>query len=360
MRRVFMSTAAVSIAFLLLCSCTLVCAQVNLADMTPAQLHLHGNQLIAAGDAEGAIQVFKYVIDNVEDEGYIAGAHNCLAGILSKQNQTLEAIAHLNIIRESYPNSNTWCRGTAPQLLVSLLLHRQMDPQGAADIAKEVLEAHGDGMVPKDRAILLHRLAECYIKLDRQADAMVVLERGRIDCPYLLNIPVYHQLTVDHCLAQKDYAGALSAARAGYALARFYEAEIKSATELVRKVFMAQAEIAKATQFLAAQEDPTAPNPLADVALPTIPDEDRQRLLQVAAQDPATAVTVHLYLGNNQAALDEAVLCMAEAPAEKSLQAIREVARVFKAADLNLGRANAFINYAKTGEGQNPLMNPNL
>jgi len=48
-------------------------------------------------------------------------------------------------------------------------------------------------------------------------------------------------------------------------------------------------------------------------------------------------------------------LAMAAAPAEDMLRALGEVARVFKAKDLNLVRANQFLNYAKTGEGENPL-----
>jgi len=34
---------------------------------------------------------------------------------------------------------------------------------------------------------------------------------------------------------------------------------------------------------------------------------------------------------------------------------VNDIARCFKAKDLNLTRANQFIEYAKTGEGDNPL-----
>jgi hypothetical protein len=50
-----------------------------------------------------------------------------------------------------------------------------------------------------------------------------------------------------------------------------------------------------------------------------------------------------------------AELHMAEAPAKDMLMALGQVARVFKAKDLNLVRGNQFLEYAKAGNGTNPL-----
>ncbi len=46
---------------------------------------------------------------------------------------------------------------------------------------------------------------------------------------------------------------------------------------------------------------------------------------------------------------------MAEAPAAEMVKALGQVARVFKAKDLNLVRGNQFLEYARTGKGENPL-----
>jgi len=39
----------------------------------------------------------------------------------------------------------------------------------------------------------------------------------------------------------------------------------------------------------------------------------------------------------------------------KMAQSLTDVARCFKAKDLNLLRANRFLEYQKTGQGENPL-----
>jgi hypothetical protein len=66
-------------------------------------------------------------------------------------------------------------------------------------------------------------------------------------------------------------------------------------------------------------------------------------------------VHANLLLGQWDEALQAAGRMLSDAAPHKVDQAIRMVAKCFKAKDLNLTRANQFIEYSRTGEGENPV-----
>jgi len=201
----------------------------------------------------------------------------------------------------------------------------------------------------------VERLAKCYLAADEPANAVEVLEENAFLYPDLLRRPQWYQTLFDARIAQKDYTGALSTARAAYALCDFDEAAIRQAADLVRRAFAVSGELAKGVQFLQAQEDPEAPNPLRDVPMPQVTEEQQRQLLAAAGDDKALRMLVFIYCGDDQATLTEAIDHIATASMEDAAGALLDVARAFKAADLNLVRANQFLEYARTGEGPNPL-----
>jgi len=89
--------------------------------------------------------------------------------------------------------------------------------------------------------------------------------------------------------------------------------------------------------------------------MPTVSDEQFAQMLQASGTDCRLQVCSQLYASRYQDAMMAAQEAMAQADAQGMIAALNEVARVFKARDLNLVRANQFLSYAKTGQGQNPL-----
>ena len=89
--------------------------------------------------------------------------------------------------------------------------------------------------------------------------------------------------------------------------------------------------------------------------MPQVSEEDLAQMLEIGAGDSRLEVCSCLYASKYEQAMSAAQDAMAEADADDMLPALNQVARVFKARDLNLVRANEFLNYAKTGEGGNPL-----
>lgn len=105
--------------------------------------------------------------------------------------------------------------------------------------------------------------------------------------------------------------------------------------------------------FAAAQKDATRLNPLSEVKLPATDPEMVKVLLRRYKDKPRERIGVLLLSGQVRAAMEGAQKLMSERP--KDAAGAREVARVFKAADLNLIRANAFLEFRKSGTGADPL-----
>jgi hypothetical protein len=146
---------------------------------------------------------------------------------------------------------------------------------------------------------------------------------------------------------------ALSWAKLFWMTCPFTEDEINDSTQRLMKVWVAKdLTAAKGQAFIKAQEDSTAVNPLRDVKIP----EFNPELLQAElAKEGRTHERLTLYM--LQGDWHQAMI-VARANMIKNIDnpdAILEVCRVFKAADLNLVRANAFLEYVKTGNGENPV-----
>ena len=82
-------------------------------------------------------------------------------------------------------------------------------------------------------------------------------------------------------------------------------------------------------------------------------------LVTAAADNLHARINAQLALGDYGNAVADALDEMREAGNSKDkfkmAQSLTDVARCFKAKDLNLLRANRFLEYQKTGQGENPL-----
>jgi len=343
---------------LLLCSASLGAADLEdeLAAMTPTDAFDYGQELLNDGKEQQAMKVFKFIADVHPDEVNVATwALYTMERIAGRHGRIDEAIGYLQRILDQYPDSGIVTRGYVAGHMANYLIFSKGKYQEAIDIAKSTLERGGDNMKPFEQARLIERLALANTKLGNYAAAQQELRAWLPTCLYLLTYRDYYDTTMRIQLAQKEFDAALSTARAGYALCDFDVKAVKDMADLVRRAFIAKGEMHKGIQFLAAQDDADKPNPLHDVPMPTVTEEQKQQLFEAAGDDPVAFIHVCVYTGDNARALSRAVIYMAEAPIDDAVTSMMEVARVLKATDLNMVRANQFINYARTGEGENPL-----
>ncbi len=166
---------------------------------------------------------------------------------------------------------------------------------------------------------------------------------------------------------QEKWDEALGWAKLSYQLCPFEKAEIERATQTLSKIWAAQDDFAAAGMFSKAQTDTTTKNPLVAVKTPVFSEETRASLkkqiadlegrqqLEFKPDRARIIVKFYLTLGtpdDMKDAMKAAVKLLKDRPdlQDGSLS----VCRVFKAADCNLIRANAFLSYM-AGEGANPV-----
>ncbi|MDQ3815419.1 MAG: hypothetical protein M3347_15990 [Armatimonadota bacterium] len=163
---------------------------------------------------------------------------------------------------------------------------------------------------------------------------------------------LYERL-VSQLLTAKRPDEALRWAKLQYVLCPFDKEALERATRLLARVWASQDSFASVAAFAKAQEEPGAPNPLATVPLP---EWDPATLQQVRAQPqlgPSERVTLLLATEDwHEAMLQARRALMTDLTNE---QGVRDVARVFKAKDLTVGRANQFLQFLQNGEGTNPV-----
>lgn len=150
---------------------------------------------------------------------------------------------------------------------------------------------------------------------------------------------------------------ALSWAKLNYMTCAFTDSSISAATKLLMRAWTAN-ELTQTTAqaFVQAQQDPARPNPLAKVSLP-VPDKaalQKQQENVHGWHSRRLEVNYHLLSNNWRQAMLEARSMIVDNP--NSPEGVLEVCRVFKAADLNLKRANEFIAFMKNGTGDNPII----
>lgn len=160
------------------------------------------------------------------------------------------------------------------------------------------------------------------------------------------------KLLIEQLRGSGQVEQALRWAKLNFVLAPYDEKALRTATQTLSELWAAQDAAARTQELAEAMQDPAKPNPLRAIKLPEF---DPEALAQQAttAQNPPERISVSLLSGDTQGAMIEAQRMVLSAPTAPA--GLLEVCRVFKARDLNLKRANAFLDYMKTGEGVNPV-----
>jgi tetratricopeptide (TPR) repeat protein len=328
----------------------------DLGSMTVDELWEKADTLYRAGDVVAARPIYLYIAEHFpENQNRAPWSLYRLTSISYNERDINTALALIQRILDNYPESGICKSGYMASYLTAINLVYTKDYQAGIDAGEEHLEKFGPTMAPRERAVTVERVARCYMGLGDNETAVAKLKQYALLYPPLLSRPEWYTAAFDAHLAMKDGPGALSVARAAYALCDYDEKTLQNAAELVRRGFISNGELHKGIQFLAAQENAENPNPLRDVPLPQLTPEEKEQLLQAAGQDKPKRLLALIYTGDAETAVAVAVGYMCEAGADQAVSSLQEVARALKAADCNVVRANQFIQYAKTGQGENPV-----
>lgn len=161
---------------------------------------------------------------------------------------------------------------------------------------------------------------------------------------------------ITELLAQDKTGEALSWAKLAFTLCRFDEGSIRDATKDVDRCLSAgELTLAKVNQFAAAQTDAAAPNPLDKVPLPKFDTTAiRAQLADPNDKSPFEGRLIEwLAIGDYRNAM---LIAKSQLVGDVTNQdTALQVARVFKAKDGDIVRANQFLAYYQTGQGDNPI-----
>jgi len=280
------------------------------------------------------------------------------------------------------------------------LIETKGEPAEMEAFGREAVKAFGDAL-PRtyEAAMLLVNLGRALQKQGKIDEAEDLAAAAALRWPTILENVNVAGLLSDCAWSRKDYDGMVGAAKLCYMLCAFDEKSIGKARNLVIQALTAKGGPGLATQFVKAQDSAEVENPLKDVPLPKLTrtgaaDALLQPVAQVAQpanqpvgqvaepveQPPTTPqadvaqaaqpadllaaargyrparILAQLALGDFAGALADATAEMRDAKTtDQMVRALGDVARCLKAKDLNLIRANQFLEFQRTGKGENPL-----
>ncbi len=200
----------------------------------------------------------------------------------------------------------------------------------------------------------------------RQPDKVIAaLQSGILEIPVFLDegkqSPVgwmYDRL-IKALIAQERMDEALQWAKLRFAACTFDTAAIERGTRSLIGAWTAKDLSQRQAQaFADAQKDPAKPNPLAEVKLPALSEEARKSLEvrtfgEKGAELTHAQVGVQILTGELRAAMADARQLMIDSP--ETPVGTQEACRILKAADCSVRRANALIEFVKSGAGENPI-----
>ena len=237
--------------------------------------------------------------------------------------------------------------------------------QGAE--AAALLEKHltlVDGASPSVRKVALHAYVDALEQAGQRQKIVPALQKQILGTPEFVDEgkqdpPGWMYDRILTCLVDDDRSDeALQWAKLRFVTCSFDTASIERTTRNLARVWTARDLNSVTTNaFAEALKDPAKPNPLADVKLPAVDaDALKTKLADLPVGGAAKLhdrVSVMLLAGMLREAMGEARRQLIDDP--DSPAGVQEICRVFKAADLSVRRANAFIEYVKSGAGENPL-----
>ena len=211
-----------------------------------------------------------------------------------------------------------------------------------------VADAYADGFV------VLQACGESSTLPNLIVDALAAVGEAAALSPWMLSDRGYLRAVHDVARVRGDAAEILSASKLWFVMCDYTKEAIGEATEAVSRS-LAEAGPGPVMQWARAQEE-GGPNPLADV--PLLETAALDTMLAAAGDSLDGRINAFLSAGRVAEALVDAkeqLRRSAGQPSWKVAKALRDLARCFKAHDLNLLRANAFLEFHGSGASDNPL-----
>lgn len=234
----------------------------------------------------------------------------------------------------------------------------ERNPQKTIDLCAACITELGERL-PKDAwtTTAMYALqAQALLRLGKPDEAKAMLSQAAQLSPIAISHNAFQIGLADYYKTTGDTAGMVSAAKLNYVLCEYKEETLQAALNQATQALIAKGGPGLGMKLAKAQDDPTVENPLADVPLPPFGNPDL--MVAAATGNPEAELIALLYAGDCAGALEVAKEQMAAAvgkPQADLAKAMRNIARVIKAHDLNLVRANQFLNYHATGDGEDPL-----
>jgi len=243
---------------------------------------------------------------------------------------------------------------------VKLLLTNKRGPEAASLIANDW------SLITQANPIYSNPLMRAHadiLKAEGKHDEIIAeITKQLIEAPAFLNDgpPEWHwrfNLLIDEILRKKRAGDALAWSKVRFMCCEYSVDAITYNTRHLVEVWTVRDPSAKEPHdFAAAQQDTSKENPLAKVPLPTVDAAAIEQALAHLPQGKAGAhdrISLLLLTGQFKPAMHEAQQLLNDTASLHDGAA--EACRVFKAADLNLKRANALLVFLKSGQGVNPV-----
>lgn len=204
-------------------------------------------------------------------------------------------------------------------------------------------------------------------QLLRKKELPDALQRGVTECPGILDDApwnagtIFYDTLLEKLIEQQRTAEARQWAKLRFQLCSFDQAYLDRATRSLVRVWGAKdSSLSPVRKFGEIQRpaEVRLPSGLDEVPTPKILDKKQEEAFLMASDGTASwqrhdRVTLHLLNGQFAAGMRVAEQWLKQEP--KSADAVREICRVFKAADLKLDRANAFLAFHKGQNKENPI-----
>jgi tetratricopeptide (TPR) repeat protein len=289
-------------------------------------------------------------------------ANTALNDLRRQDNGVALVLDHAQHIVDTFANSpEYYCLGVAMLARERLASAdpAKRDPVAALLLLTDAIDQLGRKL-PRDYYLgyNLYILRAQSLRYANQLDqALDQLREASELSPWLLWDRGYLRAVYDVARDRGDPNETLAAAKLHYVVCDFAQEPLEEATTICAAALEAAQGPGAAIAFSRSQEEDDVANPLGQVEQLELGDP--AAMLLAAGEDQATLVSVYLACGDVPSALkaaEEELRQSTGRPAREVAKALRDLARCFKAHDLHLRRANQFLEFHRTGEGENPLM----
>jgi len=205
------------------------------------------------------------------------------------------------------------------------------------------------GPLPGTFAHQVREIAQVLAETKSPKDALEWLQTLAPRQPAMYPQAKYWDALVNTYLLLGMKAEAKQAAMTWFRICPFRRDDVHAALTRLTKVCLGDLSEKQLEALMTYLDTGQGENPLADVKMPKVSDEQLAAILANVAS-PYDRQIILLY-GSH---FNEAMVLTMQMVADGSME-LWEIGRCFKAEDGHMGRANRYIEFMRTGQGENPL-----